>query len=228
MVKKRYHKCSCCNKKAVWLYMPSRYGKIYYCDDCVPRGCMCNVYNIKEFGGKTSNGITETIYWSDNNINEYVNGKLNENEFTKLGSHEKKYDSTYYEILDDFGRREPCCEYMYEYEGFEMEIPQVLIKKFDLLNCIAKVRNSYFLNTKNINWLSLIRFLRDNYGNEVNYNTIFDDMYKNMVDNFIINDGASAINFVIRSKRIVKNFIGEIRKRAREYKYVKYDYENNE
>lgn len=33
-------KCDECDNKAVWLYMP---GTAQYCDNCVPRGCSCNV-----------------------------------------------------------------------------------------------------------------------------------------------------------------------------------------
>lgn len=33
--------CNKCNNKAVWFYMPS--SDIQYCDDCVPRGCSCNI-----------------------------------------------------------------------------------------------------------------------------------------------------------------------------------------
>ncbi len=37
--------CSC-GVKARWLYMPSYSGvqkNDYYCEDCVPRGCSCNM-----------------------------------------------------------------------------------------------------------------------------------------------------------------------------------------
>jgi hypothetical protein len=34
-------KCSYCETKdATWMYAP---GDMYACDDCVPRGCSCNV-----------------------------------------------------------------------------------------------------------------------------------------------------------------------------------------
>ena len=43
-------KCCKCNKKdAVWFYIPGfDDGKDFFCDDCVPRGCGCNVYSLKE------------------------------------------------------------------------------------------------------------------------------------------------------------------------------------
>lgn len=40
-------KCCECGKMAVWFYMPSRDAeKDSYCDDCVPRGCSCNMSPI--------------------------------------------------------------------------------------------------------------------------------------------------------------------------------------
>lgn len=58
-------KCCKCKNDAVWFYMPSDECKdCNYCDDCVPRGCSCNI---------------------DPNSKE--------------------------EILDNLGRKLPCCEY---------------------------------------------------------------------------------------------------------------------
>lgn len=34
------YKCHSCKEIAVWDYMPSGVD-LYYCDDCVPRGCSC-------------------------------------------------------------------------------------------------------------------------------------------------------------------------------------------
>jgi len=35
-------RCDICHAKiATWEYMPG--GFVYYCDDCVPRGCSCNL-----------------------------------------------------------------------------------------------------------------------------------------------------------------------------------------
>ena len=39
VVKVRCDKCHA--KIATWNYMPREFG--YYCDDCVPRGCSCNL-----------------------------------------------------------------------------------------------------------------------------------------------------------------------------------------
>ena len=36
-----------CGKTAVWMYMPGREEDVA-CDDCVPRGCSCNMEPIDE------------------------------------------------------------------------------------------------------------------------------------------------------------------------------------
>ena len=40
MKKNKEEICDKCHNKAVWFYMP---GTEKYCDDCVPRGCSCNI-----------------------------------------------------------------------------------------------------------------------------------------------------------------------------------------
>lgn len=35
-------KCNKCTNIAVWIYMPTDDGAVY-CDNCVPRGCSCNI-----------------------------------------------------------------------------------------------------------------------------------------------------------------------------------------
>lgn len=219
--RKRYHRCSCCGNKAVWLYMPGRIGKVYYCDECVPRGCSCNLLNLEEFPN-SNNGITPVMYWNSDDVKRYIWGDIDNNEFEELGVLEKKDNSTYYEILDDRGRREPCCEYEYSGNGFEIDIPDMMIKKHDLLNCIGKVRDSFYLYRNNINWQKLIIYLRDNFGEELNYHTIFEDIEKNIEYNFNIFDLADIrISILVKKKNIIKRYIDEIRKLARKYKYKK-------
>lgn len=220
--KRRYHRCSCCNNKAVWLYMPGNKGKIYFCDNCVPRGCSCNLLNLLEFPD-IDNSNMPIMYWSKNDVDKYIWGDINNVEFESLGSKEKKEDSVYYEILDDEGRREPCCEYEYSGNGFEIDIPDIMIKKHDLLDCISKVRNSYFLYTSNINWNKLIIYLRDEFGDELNYHTIFKSIESNIADNFIIFDLKDGlIPILVKKQKIARVFAEEIRKLARDYKYKKY------
>lgn len=229
MVKKvRKHKCSKCGKMATWLYMPSTKGRYFYCDDCVPRGCECNVYNIKDFP-KSENGITQTIYW---NKEEYEKYFISENHYSneeviKGGSPNKKDDSLYYEILDDFGRREPCCEFVYSNDGFELEIPEIVIKKRCLLDCIAKVRNACYLHSTNIDWCGLIKFICNEYGENVNYHIIFNDIANYMVKTYKIIYSSDIVNLT-NKKIIVSKFIDEIRKIAYYYTFKQYDgYEDN-
>jgi hypothetical protein len=40
-------KCQKCGKLAVWEYAPSD-GVGSYCDECVPRGCSCNVIDHRD------------------------------------------------------------------------------------------------------------------------------------------------------------------------------------
>lgn len=111
-----YHKCERCGKKAQWMYMPN---SNFYCDDCVPRGCSCNIDIISN--ESAGNGITPTIYYTEDDVSDYINGRINSDELLSRGSLTKLSDSVYYEVLDDQGRREPCCEYDYSYDGFEIE-----------------------------------------------------------------------------------------------------------
>ncbi len=100
-----YEKCSC-GKKATWCYMPGTDdGNNCFCDDCVPRGCTCNINRITDaerFGDDLSKN---NCLFYDKNMENPFNNKLS--------------DSVYYEILDVNGRRVPCCEYMYDENGFE-------------------------------------------------------------------------------------------------------------
>lgn len=110
MKKKRYHKCSECNKIATWLYMPSTKGKIFFCDDHVPRGCFCNSCHIEEDGKP----LSDNVLWLDE-------------------AH------TTYEYLDEKGRREPCCEYDYEENGQEFFEKTKMIKVGDILEIWDKL-----------------------------------------------------------------------------------------
>ena len=51
-----------CGKIATWLYMPSYSGpqhNDFYCDECVPRGCSCNL-ECKD--GNCDNQATDNWY----------------------------------------------------------------------------------------------------------------------------------------------------------------------
>lgn len=100
-------KCQICNKnEATWLYLPGhKDNKVFFCDDCVPRGCSCNVYNIEEFPLNENKNV-KYIFW-DSKIEH----------FTK----EKQKNSIFYEPVDEKYRRYPCCEYDYSKDGFDEE-----------------------------------------------------------------------------------------------------------
>ena len=73
-----------------WLYMPDDGDKIdyFFCDDCVPRGCSCQM-ELKE-------GVNEE-------------------------SDEACDPKNYYDLLDEKGRKLPCCEYWFTDNEFEAE-----------------------------------------------------------------------------------------------------------
>lgn len=82
--------CLTCNEKAVWFLLSA--SDIWYCDNCVPRGCSCESYNLQEFPEILQEHL-------DNQINfrvEYIN------------------NTGYLVPLDKLNRENPCCEYDFE------------------------------------------------------------------------------------------------------------------
>lgn len=77
-------------------------GEPFYCEECVPRGCTCNVYALKEF----PDDIPEdnVIFW-DKDMENCTNIRTD--------------NSFYYETLDETGKRYPCCEYWYDEDGWD-------------------------------------------------------------------------------------------------------------
>lgn len=222
----RYHRCSCCNNKAVWVYVPYHVGKIYYCDNCVPRGCSCNLFNKEEIPEMEYIDEKDNIkYWDDESVKKYTNGEVSNEEFDNLGSLEKKINSTYYEILDGNNRRLPCCEYDYNEEGFEIEIPDIMVEKEYIIKGIDKVIKSNYLWSKYINWGRLKEYIKSNYGDSVNYNKIFDNIRLNIRENFDYDNFIKNGNGEYRSKGIIEMFIYLIRNQVREKRYKKYSYE---
>ena len=102
--KPRIHRCSKCNRTAVWMYMPGRYGHYMYCDEHVPRGCSCNNYDL-EYDGEPEK-YRPVAWWSRDNQN-----------LEKIDTVRKK-NSYHYQYLYD-GKLLPCCEYDHEPEGIE-------------------------------------------------------------------------------------------------------------
>lgn len=224
--KVRYHRCSCCDNKAVWEYMPSHIGKIFYCDNCVPRGCTCNLFHIEEIPDTEYHDEGDNIkYWDNESVKKYIDGAISNKEFDKLGSLKKREDSTYYTILDEYGRRLPCCEYDYNEDGFEIEVPEILIMKKDILEGINRVIRLNDSWSKYINWDLLINWLKDDLEDCLQYNKIFDMIRLKIKDEFkytdLIEDGFKEY----RSDGIIERFIFLIRNRVRIKRFKRYVYE---
>lgn len=60
------HQCEC-GKVATWEYVPSTKLHPYYCDDCVPRGCSCNVEYTINSPAAIENGYGEDPPTNHNN-----------------------------------------------------------------------------------------------------------------------------------------------------------------
>lgn len=105
--------CStCCEKIAVWLYMPgySNGESPYSCEDCVNRGCTCNWYYTKSNDGYDEQPVGvegKDWRWVEHEANEYM-GKISK-------------EDGIWESLDSNGKPWPCAEYTYDEEGFEID-----------------------------------------------------------------------------------------------------------
>jgi hypothetical protein len=96
-----------CGEMALWCYLPgySDDSSPYSCDECVHRGCSCNEYSTVPEHYHPPGGISP-----DNEDGE-------ENVDWKWLNEEK----TSWAYIDERGRRYPCCEYMYEKDGFDLD-----------------------------------------------------------------------------------------------------------
>ena len=105
-------KCDCGNI-ATYLYMPGRSDEQnFFCEDCVPRGCSCEwTYASRHAYGPTP--LEEDL------MPEGVEGK----DWKWI---ERAADEEYEEIkkgevwvyIDEQGREYPCCEFMWDANGF--------------------------------------------------------------------------------------------------------------
>ena len=70
------HKCFKCPKMAVWWYMPGRQNSDsdYYCDNCVSRGCSCNIIPDTEEEEIDDQGRFLPCCEYDHNENGYEEG----------------------------------------------------------------------------------------------------------------------------------------------------------
>lgn len=160
LMKKRLKKCSCCDKTATWIYMPSGDGKRWYCDDCVPRGCSCNLRSL-EYGGEP-NGKSNVIWWSKKAYNKCTDDFL----LVKLATKERMPDSFYYEYVDEKGRRKPCCEFSYV-DDEEVEQRHYIISKKGINKTLED--SKYKLSISNRMKHAIVDFL-SKLNNEGDYN----------------------------------------------------------
>lgn len=122
------HKCCECGKTAIWYNEYSKLAKVrYYCDDCVPRGSICNVDNINDFG--EPNPKRKIMWWDEGSSSS---------ELLKNGSLVRNKNSFYYEELDEFGRRSPSDDFIYQPNGFNKKDDEkkYLLCYDDILECI--------------------------------------------------------------------------------------------
>lgn len=81
-------------------------GSEAYCNDCVPRGCSCNIDDIKYYNKENVPEKSKVIFWNKD-VTEWTK-EIDDNTF-------------FFEIVDENYRREPCCEYCWSEDGFEIE-----------------------------------------------------------------------------------------------------------
>lgn len=105
--------------------MPSSDGRIFYCDDHVPRGCHCNDYDIEMDGDPEPD---RPVAWWTKDV------PLRQPPFCL----DKREDSYFYQYLDEKGRLYPCIEYDYDEEGFEIPSFVTLINVTTLYQAIKK------------------------------------------------------------------------------------------
>ena len=106
---KQKHKCCECGEIAVWFneYNSSKKTK-YYCDKCVPRGSICNVDNLEDFGEPQYKN-RQVMWWDRDSLSK---------DLLRNGSLERNEKSFYYEILDECGRRNPSDDFIFQDDGF--------------------------------------------------------------------------------------------------------------
>lgn len=214
-VKVRYHRCSCCGNKAVWMYAPGSSGRIFYCDDCVPRGCSCNVDCIDEEyhrGDLKNNGDRKFLYWDKGCGIDDLNEETAFTEYDK----EKVY---YFEELDEKGRRAPCCEFWYDKDGFELMIPIIAIMKNDLINAINIVEKRNYLGSSDIKWKELKKWINNKEEEFFNYHTIFDE-----IKDWLYSNHSSTHIFI---EKFYKGYCNSLRNICREKKKQFVDYKTD-
>lgn len=163
--KPKMHKCGRCGKTAIWLYLPSSHGINFFCDDCVPRGCTCNVMDLDM--EEPDKSLSERIiWWSKETYNKCLKDKT---DTTTCCTHERKNDSFHYEILDEQGRRNPCCEYDYCPNGYEREYNTYYVNISDALYVFNKVMRKHMVGSLTMAE-GIKKIITDNKDDKLNYN----------------------------------------------------------
>lgn len=166
--KTRKHRCCKCGDKAVWMKMSGSKGRFMYCDEHVPRGCSCNIYNIECDGEPEKR--SRVIWYSKEEYEKFL-AKTTTVVPNQFGSIEKRNDSFYYEYVDDKYRREPCCEIEYDKDGFVIEETVYLLDEDDVVFAFNTHRLKYFISSlyaEEIKRLISSFFINGNH--TVNYN----------------------------------------------------------
>ena len=101
--KEKFELCDC-GQIAKWLYVPGfkNNSNPFFCDDRVPRGCDCNYIYEANFTSKEEYEIEKQSF---DNIVEKIDSK----------------GLKYFIPLDEHNREYPCCEYMFNGDGFEKD-----------------------------------------------------------------------------------------------------------
>lgn len=111
------HKCCKCDEMAVWEYMPTTERDRYYCDEHVPRGCYCNLYDLT-IDEPTKEELKHIAWLSFEN---FVKAASNDEDLMLYATKERQSDSFFFMPLDEQDRELPCCEYDYDENGFDVE-----------------------------------------------------------------------------------------------------------
>lgn len=162
--KRKMHKCSHCAKIATWLYMPVSHGVYFFCDDCVPRGCTCNVMDL-DMEKPDENLSERTIWWSKETYKRCFDNNINP---VECCTHIRENDSYHYEILDENGKRFPCCEYDYSPDGYEREYNTYSIAISDIIAIFNKV-----IETHKAGSLSMVEGIKKLISNECNNEVLY-------------------------------------------------------
>ena len=89
-----------CGNVAIWCYLPG--SDDVFCDDCVPRGCICNHRYVDTEAYLPSLDSPELPTEEDYPIKWIEEGKI-------------------WCHVDEKGREYPCCEFMCDEDGFDIE-----------------------------------------------------------------------------------------------------------